>query len=159
VKARRRNFRLYEEALGPLPGLSFMPEAGYGRATRWLTVMLIDPDEFGATADEVRSHLEAADVEARPVWKPMHLQPLFAGARTVGGAVSEHFFRRGLCLPSGSALTDDERTRVIETLLSTPRRPRRHRVPVPAAFAVREPAAPRATARGDQPFDLREDTR
>jgi dTDP-4-amino-4,6-dideoxygalactose transaminase len=158
VKARRRNFRLYEEALGPLPGLSFMPEAGYGRATRWLTVMLIDPDEFGATADEVRRHLEAADVEARPVWKPMHLQPLFSGARTVGGAVSEHFFRRGLCLPSGSSLTDDERTRVIETLLSTPRRPRRHRVPVPAAFAAREPAAPRATAR-DQPFDLREDTR
>ena len=159
VKARRRNFHLYEEALGPVPGLSFMPEAAYGRASRWLSVMLVDPDEFGAPAEDVRRHLEAADVEARPVWKPMHLQPLFSDARTVGGAVSEHFFRRGLCLPSGSALSDDDRARVIDTLLATPRRPRRQRVAVPPGFVAPDRASLRAAAGGERPLDFREDTR
>jgi pyridoxal phosphate-dependent aminotransferase EpsN len=125
VAARRRNFALYAEALGDVPGLSFMPEAPYGRASRWLTVVEVDAPDFGATAEDVRLHLEAANIESRPVWKPMHLQPLFAHARRIGGAVAERLFRDGLCLPSGSALTDAERARVVETLLATPRRPRR----------------------------------
>ena len=127
VAARRRNFALYSEALCAQPGLSLMPEAPYGEASRWLTVIQVDPREFGATADDVRIQLERASIEARPVWKPMHLQPLFRDARRVGGAVAERLFRHGLCLPSGSALTDDERTRVIETLLATPRRALRRR--------------------------------
>jgi pyridoxal phosphate-dependent aminotransferase EpsN len=98
-----------------------MPEASYGEASRWLTVMLVDPDAFGATAEDICRHLEAAHIEARPVWKPLHLQPLFAGAPVVGGSVAEDFFHHGLCLPSGSSLTDADRTRVIETLLATPR--------------------------------------
>jgi sugar O-acyltransferase (sialic acid O-acetyltransferase NeuD family) len=121
VAARRRNFSFYEEALADVPGVSFMPEASYGSSSRWLSVALVDPDEFGATALDVARHLERADIEARPVWKPMHLQPLFAGCRTVGGAVAESLFRRGLCLPSGSALTDAQRSRVVETVLATPR--------------------------------------
>jgi pyridoxal phosphate-dependent aminotransferase EpsN len=122
VAARRRNFRLYAEALASQPGLAFMPEASHGPASRWLTVILIDPRDFGASAEDVRLQLERANIESRPVWKPMHLQPLFAHARRVGGTVAEHLFRHGLCLPSGSALTDAERDRVIETILATPGR-------------------------------------
>jgi pyridoxal phosphate-dependent aminotransferase EpsN len=127
VAARRRNFALYAEALSSRPGLSLMPEGPHGSSSRWLTVILVDPQRFGATAEDVRLHLERADIESRPVWKPMHLQPLFRDARRVGGSVAEHLFRHGLCLPSGSALTDHERERVIETLLATPRRAERRR--------------------------------
>jgi pyridoxal phosphate-dependent aminotransferase EpsN len=124
VAARRNAFAFYAEALGGVPGISFMPEAPYGLSTRWLTAIEIDPREFGATTDDVRRHLEKANIEARPVWKPLHMQPLFAGARCAGGTVAEGLFARGLCLPSGSSLTDSERARVVETLLATPRRVR-----------------------------------
>jgi dTDP-4-amino-4,6-dideoxygalactose transaminase len=127
VAARRRTFAFYAAALRHVAGLSFMPEASYGQASRWLTVIQIDPREFGATPEDVRLNLERAKIESRPVWKPMHVQPLFAQSRTVGGAVAEDLFRHGLCLPSGSALTDAERTRVVETLLATPRIRARHR--------------------------------
>jgi pyridoxal phosphate-dependent aminotransferase EpsN len=134
VAARRRTFAFYARALGAVPGLSFMPEAPFGQASRWLTVIQVDREAFGASAEEIRRHLERANIEARPVWKPMHLQPLFRRNRTVGGSVSERLFRRGLCLPSGSSLTDAERLRVVETLLATPRaRLRRGQVAVPAA--------------------------
>jgi len=112
VAARRRNFAFYRQRLGDLPGIAFMPEAGYGEGNRWLTCLLVDPEAFGADREAVRRALEAEDVEARPVWKPMHLQPLYAGARTVGGAVSERLFALGLCLPSGSGLTEAELDRV-----------------------------------------------
>ncbi|HEY6549512.1 MAG TPA: DegT/DnrJ/EryC1/StrS family aminotransferase [Vicinamibacteria bacterium] len=143
VAARRRTFALYKDALGGTPGLSFMPEAPYGGSSRWLSVLQVDPDAFGATADDVRRHLQAANIEARPVWKPLHLQPLFAGAPQVGGEVAETLFRDGLCLPSGSSLRDDERDRVVETLLATPRakgRVRtRARVRTTSAFATALP--------------------
>jgi pyridoxal phosphate-dependent aminotransferase EpsN len=148
VAARRRNFALYAEALGSVPGLRLMPEAPYGRASRWLSVAEIDPAEFGATAEDVRRHLETGNIESRRVWKPMHLQPLFARARRVGGAVSERLFRNGLCLPSGSALTDAERARVVETLLATPRtRVRRtgRGMPLPSGNRGRVPASLRTT--------------
>jgi pyridoxal phosphate-dependent aminotransferase EpsN len=125
VAARRRNCRLYAEALAGQPGLELMPEAGYGPSSRWLTVIQIDPREFGASAEDVRRNLERHNIESRPVWKPMHQQPLFAHARRIGGAVAERLFRHGLCLPSGSALSDEERERVVETLLATPRRAQR----------------------------------
>jgi len=112
VAARRRNFDRYRELLADLPGLAFMPEAPYGTGNRWLTCVTIDPGAFGADREEVRRALEAADVEARPVWKPMHLQPAFAGCTALGGAVSAGLFDRGLCLPSGSSLADDDRVRV-----------------------------------------------
>src|SRR5262249_52707679 len=96
VAARRRNFAFYREALGDLPGIQFMPEAEYGRSNRWLTCVTIDPARFGATREDVRLALEAEDIEARPVWKPLHLQPCFAGCRVRGGATAEGLFERGL---------------------------------------------------------------
>jgi pyridoxal phosphate-dependent aminotransferase EpsN len=116
VAARRRNFEYYVRALSDIPGITFMPEASWGRHTRWLTTVTIDPLLFGADRRMVRLALEAADIEARPVWKPMHLQPVFRGFRCVGGAVSEHLFERGLCLPSGSNLTEGELERVVSVI-------------------------------------------
>jgi dTDP-4-amino-4,6-dideoxygalactose transaminase len=116
VAARRRNFARYRELLGDLPGLDFLPEAPYGTGNRWLTVITLDAAAFGADPETVRLALEAEDVEARPVWKPMHLQPLYAGARCLGGAVSEDLFARGLCLPSGSNLPPADLDRVAETV-------------------------------------------
>lgn len=113
VAARRRNFATYHQALGPLPGITFMPEAPYGTATRWLTCLTVDEDEFGCDRDTLRLALEAAHIESRPVWKPLHLQPVFAGCEVVGGAVAADLFQRGLCLPSGSGLRPDELDRVI----------------------------------------------
>jgi len=116
VAAKRRIFEAYQHLLGDLPGLEFMPEAPYGRCNRWLTVVLIDPAKFGASTDQVRLALEAESIEARPVWKPMHLQPVFRGCRTRGGSISEHLFRTGLCLPSGTAMTDSDVERVVHCI-------------------------------------------
>ena len=116
VAMRRRIFERYVEGLGDLPGLEFMPEAPYGRPNRWLTCLTISPEVCGADRESVRLALEAENIEGRPVWKPMHMQPVFAGARVFGGAVSERLFRDGLCLPSGSSLSPDEQDRVISTV-------------------------------------------
>ena len=113
VRRRRWNFDFYQRGLEGVPGITFMPEAPFGRSTRWLTVLQIDPEEFGATGEEVRLALESSDIEARPVWKPMHLQPVFASARRVGGAVAEGIFEKGLCLPSGTRMTERDLDRVI----------------------------------------------
>ena len=118
VRLRRRNFDHYRRALAHVPGLTFMPEPSWGRSTRWLTAILVDPEAFGADREALRLALEARDIEARPVWKPLHLQPLFRTARRVGGKVSERLFERGLCLPSGSQMTESDLDRVIETILS-----------------------------------------
>jgi pyridoxal phosphate-dependent aminotransferase EpsN len=113
VAARRRNAQAYRAGLGDVPGIAFMPEADYGRANGWLTCITIDPEAFGATREHVRLALEAADIEARPVWKPLHMQPVFAGCRVRGGAVARDIFARGLCLPSGSSLTAEDLGRII----------------------------------------------
>jgi len=112
VRRKREIFEHYRRALGDLPGLEFMPEAPWGLSNRWLTVLTIDPQEFGATREDVRLALEADNIEARPVWKPMHLQPLYSNAEYVGGEVAEDLFRRGLCLPSGTKMSDQDVDRV-----------------------------------------------
>ncbi|MFH1913472.1 MAG: DegT/DnrJ/EryC1/StrS family aminotransferase [Pseudomonadota bacterium] len=112
VARRRAIFDWYVEALGHLPGVTFMPEALYGRGNRWLTVMLLDEVAFGAGPEDVRLALEAENIESRPVWKPMHMQPVFRGVPCTGGAVSEGLFRRGLCLPSGTAMSEADLVRV-----------------------------------------------
>ena len=89
-----------------------MPEAEHGRSTRWLTCLTLDSETFGATPEEVRQALEAENIEARPLWKPMHLQPLFEGSRIRGGAIAEQLFASGLCLPSGSNLTGADIERI-----------------------------------------------
>jgi pyridoxal phosphate-dependent aminotransferase EpsN len=119
VAARRRNFAFYSAALGDMPGIEFMPEAPWGTHTRWLTTLTIDPDEFGADTETVRLALEAEGIEARPVWKPMHLQPLYAHAPVVGGAIANDLFARGLCIPSGSNLTEIDRERVAAVVRRT----------------------------------------
>ena len=112
VDRRRAVFARYRELLGDLPGLDFMPEPPAARSTRWLTVATIEPAAFGANREDVRLALEAENVEARPVWKPMHLQPLYRDAPMRGGAVAEELFEKGLCLPSGSSLSDEDVERV-----------------------------------------------
>lgn len=116
VAARRANCAAYQAAFADLPGIKFMPEAAWGRSTRWLTCILIDPKKFGADREAVRLALEAENIEARPVWKPMHLQPVFGGCEHFGGEVAEDLFTRGLCLPSGSNLTRADLERVIGVL-------------------------------------------
>ncbi len=116
VRRKREIFEHYHRALGDLPGLEFMPEAPWGRANRWLTVITIDPHQFGATREDVRLALEAENIEARPIWKPMHLQPVYRDAEVWGGAVAEGLFQCGLCLPSGSSLTSEEQQRVIQII-------------------------------------------
>ena len=118
VNARRRVFANYAKALGRLPGLTFMPEASYGRSNRWLTCVIVDPKAFGASREDIRLALAALNIEARPLWKPMHLQTVFKGCATVGGKVSERLFHYGLCLPSGSNLTPAQQKRVIAGVVS-----------------------------------------
>ncbi|AFY52850.1 putative PLP-dependent enzyme possibly involved in cell wall biogenesis [Rivularia sp. PCC 7116] len=114
VQARRRNFEVYEKALSNLPGIEFMPEAEFGYSTRWLTCLTINPQAFGADRERLRLALAENRIESRPVWKPLHMQPVFAECESVGGEVAAYLFERGLCLPSGSNLTDQDKTRVIE---------------------------------------------
>lgn len=125
VQRRRSLFDRYVEALGELPGVAFMPEAPYGRSTRWLTTLTIDRAQAGLAPGDVLRALSEQNIEARPTWKPMHLQPLYRNVRVVGGDVSQRLFETGLCLPSGSSLTDSQQERVIETVLQLPwgRRP------------------------------------
>lgn len=153
VKRKREIFDFYVQALGDLPGIEFMPEADYGRCTRWLTVLLITPEEFGVDREAVRIALEDKNIETRPVWKPLHLQPVFDclpkdtkaerekkeknltrndtiaqrvktryACRVVGGEVSEDLFERGLCLPSGTAMTEEDLERVIGVIRKMHRR-------------------------------------
>ncbi|HLU36044.1 MAG TPA: aminotransferase class I/II-fold pyridoxal phosphate-dependent enzyme [Thermomicrobiales bacterium] len=116
VQARRQIFQWYRKGLADLPGLAFMPEAPWGRSTRWLTCITIDPNAFGADREQIRLALEKANIEARPVWKPMHLQPAYRHFKVAGGDVSEALFRNGLCLPSGSSLTESDVERIVEIL-------------------------------------------
>ncbi len=116
VEARRRNFDFYKQALGNLPGIEFMPEAAFGKSTRWLTCLTINPAAFGADREQVRLALAQEKIEARPVWKPLHLQPVFAECECIDGAVAEGLFENGLCLPSGSNLTDEDLGRVTSAI-------------------------------------------
>ncbi len=136
VRMKRRIFDYYHDGLKNVLGIEFMPEAEYGKCNRWLTVITIRPESFGAHYQYVQRALENENIESRPVWKPMHLQTVFNchgeyvqktwsklpkkkyKARVVGGRVSEDLFDRGLCLPSGTAMSDDDMDRVIETILS-----------------------------------------
>lgn len=114
ITKRRANFDYYRRALGDLPGIEFMPEATFGRATRWLTCLQIDSQVHRISPAEICQAMADEQIEARPMWKPMHRQPVFAGCGVRGGQVADDIFRRGLCLPSGSSLSDWDRQRVVE---------------------------------------------
>ncbi len=108
IRRKREIFDRYVAGLGETPGIHFMAEAPSERCNRWLSVMQLDPDITGTNPEVIRCALEAENIESRPLWKPMHLQPVFADARRYGGSVAESFFTRGLCLPSGTRLTNDQ---------------------------------------------------
>jgi dTDP-4-amino-4,6-dideoxygalactose transaminase len=116
VAARQRIFDRYRAALEHLPGITFMPQAPYGKPNGWLTCITVDPHAFGPSRHDLLRALEAVNIEARPVWKPLHLQPVYAGCAHRGGTVAEGLFERGLCLPSGSAMTDADLQRVIDVI-------------------------------------------
>ncbi|MEO5367114.1 MAG: DegT/DnrJ/EryC1/StrS family aminotransferase [Magnetococcus sp. WYHC-3] len=143
VAAKRAIFDRYAAQLGDLSGVSFMPEAPYGRCSRWLTVLLLN-EASGTNPENVRLALERENIEARLLWKPMHLQPVFGGVTFVEQldgptvrrfnrpttrlsdrptvqpshslSVSETLFRCGLCLPSGTAMTEADQARVIRVV-------------------------------------------
>lgn len=115
VDQRRSVFEDYKRALGTTPGWHFMPEPTYARSTRWLTCALVDRNE-SYNRDTLLQSLARADIEARPLWKPMHLQPLYEGCPCYGGSVSERLFESGICLPSGSSLTKQDLARVLGVL-------------------------------------------
>ena len=125
VHARRAVFERYFKAFLGVEGFEFMPEAYFGGSIRWLTVLTVDPDKCGASRDDIIDALEAENLGARPVWKPMHLQPLYRGCRYYphfadeGGSVSDRLFDLGLCLPSGSNLSIEEQDRVINCIMKT----------------------------------------
>jgi pyridoxal phosphate-dependent aminotransferase EpsN len=114
VQQRRAVAFRYRDAFQDLPGISLMPQADYGLHTNWLSCFLIDAGEFGCDRDELIHHLDAAGIESRPVWKPMHLQALYAGCEVYSARVAEDLFRRGICLPSSSNLSLREQLYVIE---------------------------------------------
>ncbi len=117
--SRRREFHSrYSEALADIPGVAFMPEAEDCYSTFWLTCLTIDPTEAGIDRESIRLGLEVFNVESRPVWKPMHRQPVFADAPSVLSGVSDRLFEDGLCLPSGSGMGDDDFEYVVELLQS-----------------------------------------
>ena len=120
VERRRQNRSYYIQTLGTLPGVEFMPEAPHCRSTFWLTSLLVDPAALGVSREQICTHLLGQNIEARPVWKPMHLQPLYRHAEMIGGEVSADLFNRGMCLPSGSGLDQASLGRVVEAFMSTP---------------------------------------
>jgi dTDP-4-amino-4,6-dideoxygalactose transaminase len=119
IAARRRNFEYYRRRLADAPGIDFMPISPAGTPNFWLTCITVDPARFGASREEIRLALEAHNIESRPLWKPLHLQPVFADCRVRGGAFSAELLERGLCLPSGSSLAEADLDRVCRIVLET----------------------------------------
>lgn len=116
IERRRAINARYRDALRDAPGISFMPVADYGKPNFWLTCITVDPVTAGTDRERLRQHLEAAEIESRPTWKPMHLQPVFADAPRRVDGTSEDLFEYGLCLPSGSGMDDPQLERVIDAL-------------------------------------------
>ena len=114
VQKRRSIFEFYRNKLSAIEAIKFVPEPGKDYfSNRWLTAVQVNGD---TTSEEIRVFLEKDNIEARPVWKPMHLQPVFSGAPYYGDGTSEQLFEQGLCLPSGSNLTDEELNRVVDQI-------------------------------------------
>jgi dTDP-4-amino-4,6-dideoxygalactose transaminase len=122
VARRRAIAAAYRNAFADVDGIEVMADALYGTPTNWLSVVRLDQATFGVGPTEIREHLDTLNIEARPAWKPMHLQPVFADAPTVGGHNASMLFATGLCLPSGSRLSDTDVQRVVDGVLTTPGR-------------------------------------
>ncbi|TDL92295.1 aminotransferase class I/II-fold pyridoxal phosphate-dependent enzyme [Vibrio vulnificus] len=120
VKARRAVYDLYYQQLADIPGLKFMPELENTRSNRWLTALTINEDEFGISIKKLLQALQDENIEARHVWKPLHMQPIFKGyvyyPHYIEMNVSEQLFLTGICLPSGSNMIRDDQMRVINSI-------------------------------------------
>jgi len=116
VAARKQIFERYQAALAGVPGVSMMPVAGHGEPSYWLTCIEIDEQAFGRSREETRRALEKENIETRPVWCPMHQQPVFANMRNRLSGTADRVFAGGLCLPSGSAMTEEDVRRVVEAI-------------------------------------------
>lgn len=120
VAARRAVYDTYYAELGGYKGIDFMPEAGFGKSNRWLTVMTMDKDMCKCGPEDIYNALAAENIESRPVWKPMHMQPLFKGCKYFTHedniSVGDKFFATGICLPSGSSLSKEDQSRVIDCI-------------------------------------------
>lgn len=115
VEKRRAHFNGYVQAFADTPGIDFMPEPKGYRSTRWLTCLTLSK-EMRITRQDIQAACEAAEIEVRPLWKPMHMQPAFKGTRMIGGSVCEDLFDRGMCLPSGSGMSVSDQDRVIDAI-------------------------------------------
>jgi dTDP-4-amino-4,6-dideoxygalactose transaminase len=119
IESRRKNFEFYRNSLSNLPGISFPEEQKGAFSNRWLTCILVNPSETGGVDREtIRLELEKDNIECRPLWKPMHLQPVFSGSPTWNNGISEKLFETGLCLPSGSNLSEPDLKRVAQRIKS-----------------------------------------
>ena len=117
--ARRREIKArYTKMLADLPGVEVAADGTEGEPNNWLTCILVDPSVATASAEDLRRHLRSLGIEARPLWKPMHLQPAFADCRSIGGRVAERLFQQGLCLPSGPSLTESEQDEICTAVRS-----------------------------------------
>ncbi|MEH7112589.1 aminotransferase class I/II-fold pyridoxal phosphate-dependent enzyme [Neobacillus niacini] len=122
VKARREIFNFYYQHLSHLPGITFMKELENTRSNRWLTTLLIEESDAGLSNQSLLEFLSGENIEARHVWKPLHMQPIFKGvsyySHEENKNVSEEIFNKGICLPSGSGMTEEQQRRVINNVLN-----------------------------------------
>lgn len=119
IASRRSNFNFYKEYLGSIPGVSFLKEQEGSISNRWLTIIILDPKlTRGVGREDIRLALAEENIESRPLWKPMHMQPLFESAPYFGKGIAMKLFKHGLCLPSGSNLTEVELMRVVSKIKS-----------------------------------------
>jgi len=118
IQSRRANFEFYRESLSEIAGIQFITEKPGYFSNRWLTTILVDPTlTSGVSREDIREALEMENIESRPLWKPMHMQPVFEGDQSFGGGISEQLFEQGLCLPSGSNLSEIDKKRIMDTIL------------------------------------------
>ena len=121
VKRRREIYKRYEDALAHIPGIDFQPELEDTKSNRWLTALTIDSTQTGVTRTEIIEQLEQENIESRPVWKPMHLQPLFEGykyySHEENRSVSDELFEKGICLPSGTNMEESQQKKIINIIL------------------------------------------
>ncbi|QEG22333.1 Putative pyridoxal phosphate-dependent aminotransferase EpsN [Mariniblastus fucicola] len=118
VQRKREIFNQYKDELAEVPGIRFMPDVSYGVGNRWLTAVMIDEKEFGVDNIAVMTGLEAENIESRPIWRPLHTQKVFANCRVAGGQVAESINRQGICLPSGTSMSNEDVTRICKTIRS-----------------------------------------
>ena len=119
VDSRKKNFNYYQSRLSVLPAITFLPEPENVSSNRWLTTIQIDSTQTSATPNTIRLALESLNIESRPLWKPLHLQPVFAQFPSFVADISTNLFFNGLCLPSGSALTEAHLDRICSSVEAT----------------------------------------